>query len=139
MDSDLQRFEAKIVRHPGGCWEWTGAINDDGYGKFRLGRKVVFAHRFAYERFVAPIPPELVSDHLCRNHARVNPAHLEPVTPQVNALRGIGLAAQNAAKTHCPHGHPYTPENIYHWRRRRLCLICKLASSSRRVKEVQTA
>jgi hypothetical protein len=28
-------------------------------------------------------------------------------------LRGSGFAAANAAKTHCPHGHEYTPENTY--------------------------
>lgn len=146
MDSDLQRFEAKIVRHPGGCWEWTGAKNDGGYGKFRLGRKIVFAHCFSYERFSGPIPDTKVLDHLCRNPSCVNPGHLEPVTQQVNALRGVGITAQNAAKTHCPHGHSYVSENIYRWRGRRICRQCKAASSRRHKalarqarKEVQTA
>lgn len=31
----------------------------------------------------------------------------------------------NANKTHCPHGHEYTPENIYWVEGRRYCLICR--------------
>ncbi len=44
----------------------------------------------------------------------VNPAHMEPVTQAENVQRGrVSEAnrARNAAITHCPHGHEYTPEN----------------------------
>lgn len=50
-------------------------------------------------------------DHLCRVRCCVNPGHLEPVSHQVNALRGVSPTALNAAKTMCPVGHPYSIEN----------------------------
>jgi hypothetical protein len=38
---------------------------------------------------------------------------LEAVTNRENMLRGVGVCALNARKTHCKHGHEFTPENTY--------------------------
>ena len=35
-----------------------------------------------------------------------------------------GAAKRNAAKTHCPHGHPYSPANTYEWNGKRYCKAC---------------
>jgi hypothetical protein len=81
------------------------------------------AHRVAYEMLVGTIPKGLDLDHICHNgsgcgggescpHRRcVNPDHLEPVTHRENMLRGETVAAMHARKTHCIHGHEFTPEN----------------------------
>lgn len=110
----------------GPCWPWTGLRQSKGYGQLKVGGHMVLAHRFAYELLVGPIPPEHTIDHLCRNHSCCNPAHVEPVTNQVNVLRGIGETARNARKTHCPQGHPYDADNTYRspqgWRQCRTCL-----------------
>jgi hypothetical protein len=110
-----------------GCWLWTAATNADGYGLlWRGNRSYLMAHRASYELHVGPIPEGLTIDHLCRNRRCINPAHLEPVTNRTNVLRGAGITAQNAAKTHCIHGHPYDEQNTYLRRDgARACRICK--------------
>lgn len=90
-----------------GCWEWIGTLSSAGYGRFEKD----FAHRVSYRQHVGPIPVGLQLDHLCRNRKCVNPKHLEPVTGQVNTLRGETLPAINAAKTECIHGHPFDSAN----------------------------
>lgn len=109
-----------------GCWEWQGALLKGGYGTIALTRtgRVTTAHRFAYSRFVAEPVKGMHIDHLCRNRRCVNPAHLEMVTAQENILRGEGIPAQNAKKTHCKRGHALTPENIYAGWKYRTCKIC---------------
>ena len=135
--SPEERFWAKVDRSsPTTCWVWKGAVDRDGYGQFgdgtgRAHQKMKKAHRFAYESLVGPIPVGLVIDHLCRNTSCVNPAHLEPVTVGDNIRRGEtgqNLIVMQLAKTHCPQGHEYTPENTYSRpsrRRERSCRTCR--------------
>lgn len=92
------------------CWEWKGYVGPNGYGRLiwchRHDRKMLHAHRVAYELMVGPIPDGLQIDHLCRNRRCVNPNHLEPVTAHTNVVvRGLGLSAENAAKKFCKRGH----------------------------------
>lgn len=106
------RFWAKVrsAEDVNLCWEWTGS-KLKGYGQIRVACRTRYAHRWAYERFVGPIPDGLELDHLCRNPGCVNPAHLEPVTHRVNMLRGETVGARHAAVTACPAGHPYDEAN----------------------------
>lgn len=113
----LARFWDKVdKRGPDECWEWKGGTCYKGYGRVvgtlpgRNDRRIR-AHRVAYTLMVGLIPDGLVIDHLCRNRRCVNPAHMEVVTPSVNTLRGVGSPALNALKTHCKHGHEFTPNN----------------------------
>lgn len=116
-----------------GCWEWRGKIDKStGYGRFKMGGKSPTAHRLSYEWSVGPIPDGLVIDHLCRNRRCVNPAHLEPVTQQVNVLRGETIVAANAAKTECQNGHPLSGDNLaINVRGARVCRTCARASAAR--------
>jgi HNH endonuclease len=105
----MERFWNKVDKS-GDCWLWTGYVTPQGYGMFRLNGLASRAHRVAYELVNGPIPEGLVVDHLCRVRHCVNPSHLEPIVFHENIIRGTqGEWAK--AKTHCPSGHEYTPEN----------------------------
>ena len=114
-----------LVRKTDTCWWWEGALNNYGYGKYGIP----LAHRLAYLDAVGPIPDGLTLDHLCRNPRCVNPAHLEPVTLAENTLRGYGPTAENARKTHCINGHPFSGDNLFVYMRAgrqvRECRTCR--------------
>lgn len=110
-EHELCRFEMNVVRDDGGCWSWT-ASTSGGYGDFMVGGKRTKAHIAAYEHCIGPVPDGMELDHLCRNRACCNPEHLEPVTHQVNVLRGEGIAAVNARKTECKRGHSLAGDNL---------------------------
>ncbi len=123
------QFEEQYEVQAGGCWLWTSKLNNVGYGTMKIFGGYALAHRLSYELFVGSIPEGLVIDHLCHNRACVNYEHLEPVTSRENILRGKGLAAQNAVKTHCPKGHPLSGDNVrYCAGRRRQCRTCSIES-----------
>lgn len=109
----IDRFAERIALTDNSCVQWIGSRNNRGYGTFGDGVRAVLAHRWSYEHHHGPIPAGLELDHLCRNRACVNPAHLEPVTHRTNLLRAESGPARNGAKTHCPDGHPYAGDNLY--------------------------
>lgn len=96
------------------CWLWAGHIRSDGYGGIwnTIKNQYDVAHRLVYESLVGPVPKELQLDHLCRVRHCINPEHLEPVTRKVNILRGEGMGAKNARKTHCKNGHLLSGDNL---------------------------
>lgn len=111
----LARVMARCV-WDGQCCIWQGAKSKAGYGQIVVGRKVVYVHRAVYEYHHGPIPAGLELDHVadrgCCSRACCNEAHLEAVLPRENILRGSSPPAQNARRTHCPHGHPYSGDNV---------------------------
>lgn len=119
--------------HLGRCWVWTGASNH-GYGVFYATpareqpdgkQRLMPAHQFSYELHVRPVPDGFELDHLCRNHACVNPEHLDPVTHHENILRGVSPAAEHARRETCPEGHDYDViETRPNGRTSRRCSLC---------------
>ena len=137
----LDKIKAGIVLSPldyngEPCWIWTKSLNNMGYAIFRAHGRTRLGHRVAYMELKGPIPEGLELDHLCRNRACINPAHLEPVTRSTNNRRGLSpvrTSLMHTAKTHCPQGHEYTPENTAVYKGRRNCRACKnIARNARR-------
>ena len=74
-----KRFEAMMRKGPR-CWDWIGSTVD-GYGQFGYqvpgdGRRMIPAHRFAWESRFGPIPSGADVLHRCKNRACVRPDHL---------------------------------------------------------------
>lgn len=73
----LERFEAKFEPCPvTGCWLWNACNNTKGYGFFRHVGKNLYAHRFAYELYIGPVPDGMHVLHTCDAPWCVNPDHL---------------------------------------------------------------
>lgn len=135
--SESERFDIKIQK-TATCWLWTSIICHKGYGRFWLKGKTITAHRYAFERWVGPIPDGFTIDHLCRVRNCVNPAHLEAVPHRENLMRGNTVVAACAAKTHCSAGHPLSGSNLRASSLRegkRICRICRNERHRRYMRE----
>lgn len=71
----LRRFWQKVERTDW-CWNWTGGLDDHGYGRIKIAGSAVKAHRFAYELLHGPLPSEVLVLHRCDNRRCVRPDHL---------------------------------------------------------------
>lgn len=71
-----------------GCWLWTGATKQGGYGKIAKGgdNGSFLTHRVAWELERGPIPDGVVVCHHCDNPGCCNPEHLFLGTQAENLL-----------------------------------------------------
>jgi hypothetical protein len=113
------------------CIVWPRFLDKDGYGRVWIDGKSALAHRVAYEIARGEIPLGLTIDHLCRNRACINPAHLEPVT-QVENMRRM-------RRDVCAHGHAMTGANAGFSKGRRFCRACGRAATVRYLAKRATA
>lgn len=127
-----------------GCWLWLGSTSSRGYGYSGIKGAPSLAHRASYEAFSGPIPAGMCICHKCDTPACVNPDHLFAGT-NLDNMRDMCAKGRSHGqmKTHCSHGHEFTPENTRRLRDgQRECWECKRRANrdwKRRRKERMTA
>lgn len=98
IDGIRRRLDAGSQPEPNsGCLLWTGYINRDGYGRLRVGRKKMLAHRVAW-LLDHSIPSGMCVLHRCDVPSCINIRHLFLGTRDVNnkdmALKGRGTRSK---------------------------------------------
>lgn len=66
------------------CWEWTGRIENGGYGRIKLCQRQLTSHRVAYFLTNKKSDYNSLVRHKCNNKKCCNPNHLENGTIQDN-------------------------------------------------------
>lgn len=120
-----KRFAVKYELDPNsGCWLWT-ASRRNGYGQINFnGRLIKATHASLMIRGIE-IPADKVVMHKCDNPPCVNPDHLCVGTRKENMQDCVNKNRHfQKAKTHCPHGHELTPDNLLASPNVRACLVC---------------
>lgn len=107
----------KSKRNKHGCLLWYGKVNKQGYPELTKSQAAKTGFWLVYHYTWAQAngrrcAPDMTLDHTCEVRNCIEPSHLEEVTLRENLMRGDTLAAKNAAKTHCPKGHPYDTVNV---------------------------
>ena len=136
----------------------TFLVGRDGRPAVYNGGRRMYAHRLVVMQEIGHLEPWQVVIHKCDNTLCLRLDHLVvgtqqeniadmiakgravfPVTPPMTEERRNRLGDLNKAKTHCPHGHPYSAENtlIDPQSGARRCATCR-AGKNRRAKIAAT-
>lgn len=130
LPSTKARLGDRSIPEPmSGCTLWLGALISSGYGFIKMSDGTKLAHRVAWEEENGPIPEGLVIHHTCENRQCINPDHLRAVTHRENLMAADNVCSRNAAKTHCPKGHPYSERRDKYGTRR--CRVCQSEATKR--------
>lgn len=97
----LPRFWSKVKKNGAGdCWNWTGMVQNSGYGLLMIGiwkitRRWHLAHRLAYVLHYGEIPKGKIVRHKCDNKLCVNWRHLELGTTFDNVMDAVRRQGMN--------------------------------------------
>jgi len=87
--TDRQKLTARLKKysekdHKTRCRNWTGAVDNNGYGRIKVDGKAKRAHRVAYQTYIGDIPNNMPVHHTCANSTCINVNHLQLVTQREN-------------------------------------------------------
>ena len=125
-------FDRHVERGPD-WWVWMGTTDSKGrYGVLRRGRRVLLAHRVAWEIKNGPIPAGMAVCHTCDNPPCVRPDHLwlGTLAENIRDRDAKGRAAtgdRNGARTHPER----LPRGDNHFRRCRPDLVLRGSAHGR--------
>jgi len=108
-----KRLMEKCATDKNRCWVWEGSLSPQGYGQISINNRPYLTHRVSLALFKPDLFEDVLwVDHTCKNRKCINPSHLRPVSQKINATENSSSAAAgNRTKTHCKHGHEFSPEN----------------------------
>lgn len=106
-DNTISRFWSKVkIGDPDECWEWQ-CSKAKGYGKFKVDKRSLGAHRISYELTYGEIgSPALYVCHSCDNPSCVNPAHLWLGTNKDNIIDALEKGRLPLGDKHYSHTRP---------------------------------
>src|SRR2546425_428000 len=100
-----ERFWEKVaVGAASACCFWTASTRD-GYGQFRLGKKMLKAHRISYLLHHGELPDSILVCHRCDVRRCVNPGHLFSGSQKEN-VRDMFLKHRDPNRRQIGERHP---------------------------------